>query len=122
WGRLVASWVAIAFGAAPISFYIFKRDVGQLYWVQSTTISEIYKLTIFFAGGSKAVAAVLSVLSLAAIGAAIAANKEMVRSRNEASWRFMVGLLWGLLPVVITVLVSLIRPVFVHRYLLVALP
>ena len=122
WGRLVASWVTIAFGAAPISFYIFKRDVGQLYWVQSTTISEIYKLTIFFAGGSKAVAAVLSVLSLAAIGAAIAANKEMVRSRNEASWRFMVGLLWGLLPVVITVLVSLIRPVFVHRYLLVALP
>ena len=122
WGRLIAAWAAIALGAIPISFYIFKKDVGQLYWVQPTTLSEVYKLTIFFAGGSKAVAAVLSVLSLVAIVAAVAANSGGLRKRSGASWRFMVILLWAAVPIAITVLISLIKPIFVHRYLLVALP
>src|SRR5882724_882426 len=122
WGRLIAAWAAIALGAIPISFYIFKRDVGQLYWVQPTTLAEVYKLSIFFAGGSKAVAAVLSVLSLVAIVAAVAAHSEALRKRSEASWRFMVTLLWAAVPVAVTVLISLIKPIFVHRYLLVALP
>jgi len=47
WGRLIASWMVIAIGALPIGFYILKRDVGQLYWVQPTTIPEVYKLAIF---------------------------------------------------------------------------
>jgi mannosyltransferase len=122
WGKLTAAWIAIAIGAIPISAFVLKRDVGQLYWVQPTTIPEIYKLTIFFAGASKGVAAILSIVSIFAIVAAIASNTEAVRTRSEASWKFMVALLWAVLPVLLTILVSLHRPIFVHRYLLVALP
>ncbi len=121
-GRVAVSWTAIALAALPISFYVFRRDVGQLYWVQPTTLAEVYKLTIFFAGGSKAVAAVLSVLSLVAIGAAIARHRKQLRTRSEASWRYAVPLLWAVLPVLLTILASLHKPLFVHRYLLVALP
>ncbi len=34
----------------------------------------------------------------------------------------MAALLWGVLPVLLTILVSLHKPIFVHRYLLVVLP
>jgi hypothetical protein len=122
WSRLVPAWGAVGLGALPISFYVFNRDVGQLYWVQSTTLSEVYKLAIFFAGGSKAVAAVLSVLSLATIVAAISANGDKLHTRTEASWRFMLALLWAVVPVALTIVLSLQKPIFVHRYLLVVLP
>jgi hypothetical protein len=122
WSRIIPAWAVIALGAVPISFYVLKRDVGQLYWVQPTTLSEVYKLAVFFAGGSKAVAAVLSVLSVAAIVVAIAANTKMLQTRTEASWRFMIALLWAVVPVGSTILASLHRPLFVHRYLLVVLP
>ncbi|HJX01460.1 MAG TPA: glycosyltransferase family 39 protein [Terriglobales bacterium] len=121
-GRLALAWAAFAMAALPISFYVLKRDVGQLYWVQPTTIAEVYKLTVFFAGGSKAVAAVLSVLSVIAIVVAIAKHRKQLKSKSEASWRFAVVLLWAVLPVLLTVVVSLHKPLFVHRYLLVALP
>jgi mannosyltransferase len=122
WSNLIPAWMAIGLGALPISFYVLKRDVGQLYWVQPTTFSEVYKLAIFFAGGSKAVAAILSGLSLAGIGAAIANNRNRLRRRSEPSWRFILALLGAVVPVGSTILVSLHKPVFVHRYLLVALP
>jgi mannosyltransferase len=121
-GRVVVAGTAIVIAALPISFYILRRDVGQLYWVQPTTVAEVYKLTIFFAGASKAVAAILSVLSLVAIGAAIAGHRQQLRTRSEVGWRFAVPLLWAVLPVLLTILVSLHKPLFVHRYLLVALP
>jgi hypothetical protein len=122
WSQVIAAWIAIGVGALPISFYVFKRDVGQLYWVQRTTFPEVYKLAIFFSGGSKGVAAVLSVLGLAAVVAAIAGNKNQLLTRTETSWRFMLTLLWAVVPVTVTILVSLHKPLFVHRYLLVVLP
>ena len=122
WAKLIVAWIVVGLGALPISFFVLKRDVGQLAWVHPTTFSEVYKLAIFFAGGSKAVAAVLSVLSLAAIVAAVAANRSDFRTRTETSWRFMLTLLWAVAPVALTILVSLSKPIFVHRYLLVTLP
>ena len=122
WRRLAAAWSAVAAAALPIAYYILKRDVGQLYWVRPTTVDEIYKLTVFYAGGSKAVAAVLSVLSLAVIATAVADNRKTLAAKGEESWRFQLIFLWAVLPVVLTVLVSLHKPIFVHRYLLVALP
>src|SRR3954466_5162617 len=35
-GRLAIAWTTIAAAALPISFYVLRRDVGQLYWVQPT--------------------------------------------------------------------------------------
>ena len=70
----------------------------------------------------KAVAAALSVLSLVAIASAVFAHRRWLTSRSEEGWRFLLIFLWAVLPVLLTVLVSLHKPVFVHRYLLVALP
>jgi uncharacterized membrane protein len=122
WLRWGGAWTAIAMCAIPIGYYVLKRDVGQLYWVQPTTVAEVYKLAIFFAGGSKGVAAVLSVLCLAAITSAVFVHRRWLTSKSEESWRFLLIFLWAVLPVLLTVLVSLHKPVFVHRYLLVALP
>jgi mannosyltransferase len=122
WRRLAMAYLALAATAVPIAIYIVKNDVGQLYWVQPTTASEIYKLFIFFAGASKAVAAVLSVISLAMCVLALVRWSAKLRSRSSESWRIGLVLSWALVPPLIAALVSIHKPVFVHRYLLVSLP
>src|SRR3954469_17688361 len=122
WRKLLISYFAMAAAVVPIAVYVLRNDVGQLYWVQPTTISEVYKLFIFFAGGSKAVAAVLSGVSLLACGLAIANFSKELRRRSEDSWKLALVLAWIFVPLAIAVLVSLHRPIFVHRYLLISLP
>jgi mannosyltransferase len=121
-GRLAAAYLAIAIAAIPIGVYILRNDVGQLYWVQPVTAAEVYKLFIFFAGASKAVAAVLSVLSLVLCALAVVTFSTKLRQRSEESWRFGLVLSWAVVPPLVAVLVSLHKPVFVHRYLLISLP
>src|SRR4051812_32605004 len=122
WRKLLISYFAMAAAVVPIAIYVLRNDVGQLYWVQPTTISEVYKLFIFFAGGSKAVAAVLSGVSLLACGLAIANFSKELRRRSEDSWKLALVLAWIFVPLAIAVGVSLHRPIFVHRYLLISLP
>jgi mannosyltransferase len=122
WRRLVTIYFALAATAVPVAIYILKNDVGQLYWVQPTTVSEIYKLFIFFAGASKAVAAVLSVMSLLMCVLALVHGAAKLRSRSAESWRIGLVLSWALAPPLIAALISIPKPVFVHRYLLVSLP
>jgi mannosyltransferase len=122
WRKLLIIYFAMAVTVFPIVVYVLRNDVGQLYWVQPTTFSEIYKLFIFFAGASKAVAAVLSVISLIACAWAIVGSSAELRRRSEASWKLGLVLAWVVVPLAITVVVSLHKPVFVHRYLLVSLP
>ena len=122
WRKVLLCYVAFAAAVLPIAIYIVRNDVGQLYWVQPTTFSEIYKLFVFFAGGSKAVAAVLSVFSLLACGFAIGHHSDVLRRRSAESWKIGLVLAWLIVPVAIAVLVSLHKPVFVHRYLLISLP
>ena len=122
WRKLIPAWGAVVIAALPICFFVLKRDVGQLDWVQPTTIPEVYKLAIFFAGGPKALAAVLSVFSLGMITAAIVANSKILRTKSEAGWKVAMPLLWAALPGLLIVLISFHKPLFVHRYLLVSLP
>jgi mannosyltransferase len=122
WRRLAAVYAALAISAVPIGIYILRNDVGQLYWVQPTTFSEVAKLFVFFAGASKGVAAVLAVISLSVCGIAVARFGPELRSRGDHSWRFALVLTWALVPALLTILLSLHKPVFVHRYLLISLP
>jgi mannosyltransferase len=122
WRRLALAYLALAATAVPIAIYIEKNDVGQLYWVQPTTISEIYKLFIFFAGASKAVAAVLSLISLLMCALAVAQSWPKLRSRAPESWRIGIVLTWALVPPLVAAVISMHKPVFVHRYLLISLP
>jgi hypothetical protein len=120
--RLATAYFAIAASAVPIAWYVLRNDVGQLYWVQPTTASEIFKLFIFFAGGSKAMAAILAVVSLAVCAIAVVRCAPELRARTERSWRFALVLTWTAVPPLLAILVSVHKPVFVHRYLLISLP
>jgi len=122
WRRLAFVYLSLAAAAVPVAIYILKNDVGQLYWVQPTTVSEIYKLFIFFAGASKAGAAALSVISLLMCVLAVLHFSAKLRSRSPESWRIALVLSWAMVPPLIAALISIHKPVFVHRYLLISLP
>ena len=122
WRRLTSAYLVLAATAVPIAIYILKNDVGQLYWVQPTTVSEVYKLLIFFAGASKAVAAVLSVVSLSMCVLALEHWATKLRNRSPEGWRIGLVLIWAIAPPLIAALISIHKPIFVHRYLLISLP
>jgi mannosyltransferase len=122
WLRLAGACLVLAATAIPIAIFVLRNDVGQLSWVKPTTISEVYRLFVFFAGASKVAAAVLSVVSLGVCAFAISHFSTALRGRSDDSWKIALVVNWAFLPPLLTVLLALHRPLFVHRYLLISLP
>lgn len=104
----------------PAITYIFRASPENLHflWMPRPTPKELWHLAMFF-GGSGAKVAVSAVLWIAGVVA-------VVRSRRSANrdhfWRAMLIVLWAVVPVVITALVSLPHPMFLQRYMIFSLP
>ena len=125
WRPVSAAATIVAAMAAPIVWLIHAQDVGHISWVQPPSLLELYHLGVFLAAnGGKAVGAVLLALELALLGLFFAklrgawgnADGELQR------WRYALIASSLLLPIVITLLVSIVRPAFYHRFLIICLP
>lgn len=120
WKRLIAGSASIAALAAPgIAFVVIRGSTLDLPWMPKPSGKELVHLWMFL-GGSGPKFALESVLWLA--GYVAIARTFRTWGRSAGSWRAALILSWALLPIVITVLVSLHRSVFNQRYLLVCLP
>ncbi len=120
WKRVIAGAVAIAAFSAPgIAFVLFRGPTLEFPWMPQVSGTALIHLFMFLGGsGSKiAVAAVLW-----AAGLVVAVRTCKIQGRSEATWRDGLVVAWALLPILITVLISLHRSVFNQKYLLVCLP
>jgi uncharacterized membrane protein len=125
WRQLSLAAVIIVVMAAPILWLIHAQDVGHISWVQPPSLLEFYHLGVFLAAnGGKAVGAVLLVLDLVLVGLFVAAFRRVSRdSGSDAQlWRYGLPVSMVLPPIVITLLVSMVRPAFYHRFLIICLP
>ena len=122
---LVLAWAIIAVIAAPILWLMHAQDAGHLTWVQSPSWLELYHLGVFLAAdGGKAVGAVLLALQLILAGFFVKEARDLWRRPQDDLLRWRYALILSLLvtPIVITLLVSIIRPAFYHRFLIIVLP
>jgi len=122
---LLLAWIIIAAMAAPILWLIHAQDIGHLSWLQPPSWLELYHLGVFLAAdGGKAVGGVLLAVELMLAGFYLAVFRGAWRKGDDdpVRWPFALTLSTFATPIVITLLVSIIRPAFYHRFLIIVLP
>ncbi len=121
WRSLTIRSTIIFLAALPGLTYIFRASPENLHfaWMPKASPGELWHLVMFFGGAGVKVAIALALWAAGVIA--------IVRSRRNAAdpdafWRGMLVLLWALVPVAITALVSLVHPIFLQRYMIFSLP
>jgi len=125
WKPLLLAAAIIVVMAAPILWLIHAQDVGHISWVPSPSLLELYHLGVFLAAyGGKAVGAVLLALDLVLAGLFLAKFTRVWRDRDNELRRWHYALVTSAVfsPVAITLLASIVRPAFYHRFLIICLP
>ena len=109
--------------AAPILWLIHAQDTGHISWVQRPSFLELYHLGAFLAADSgKAVGAVLLVVDLALVGVFLKSLMSTWNAELQCRWRYSLVASLVATPIVLTLLVSIVRPAFYHRFLIICLP
>ncbi len=124
WKQMCVAGMLIAIFAAPVLWMIHIQPGRHLDWVQGPSLLELYHLGVFLAAESgKGVGPVLLVVELA-LGVVFFRSMRAARRAQGERDLFPYALVAsGLLtPIVISLLVSVMRPVFFHRFLIICLP
>ena len=138
WKQLYVAIALMAVFAAPVLWMIHIQPGRHLDWVQRPSLLELYHLGVFLAAESgKGVGPVLLVAELVLVvlffRTFIASRKSMLKTPMSSGDRstlsvnrdfFPYALVASgiLTPVVFTLLVSFVRPIFFHRFLIICLP
>jgi mannosyltransferase len=127
WPRKHLSLAAsiIVLFAIPVLWMIHIQDIGHISWVERPSWLELYHVGAYLAAGSgKAVGAVLLLLDLSLLALFLRKLISLWRDRNHdlRCWRHVVIASCFFSPIVIALLVSIVRPIFYHRFLVIGLP
>jgi len=127
WKQLALAALLIALAAVPVLWMIHIQDIGHITWVDKPSLLELYHLGAYLAAGSgKLAGAVLLALDLALLGLFLKILKTVWREDAADSdlrrWRYTLVASCLFTPIVIVLLVSVVRPIFYHRFLIIALP
>jgi len=99
----------------PLAVFIVSRGTGPLSWISRPGLQDLHRFLLHLAGnGGDA----LLLLYAVCCAVALAAGGWSARNLSVASWRYLFLLSWLFVPVAITLAFSLIRPVFLPRYML----
>jgi mannosyltransferase len=125
WGQLFVAGAIIAALAAPVLWMIRIQPARHLDWVATPSLLEIYHLGVFLAAESgKGVGPVLLVVELVLL--AVFFRTMLALRRNDRAgrdyWAYALVASGLLTPVVFSLLASVVRPVFFHRFLIICLP
>jgi hypothetical protein len=111
--------------ALPIAWMLHVQDPGHLNWVARPSLLELYHLGVFLAAESgKGVGAVLLVVDLILVGLFFGKLKSTLQSGNAdlERWRYGLVASCAFVPVVASLLLSIVKPIFFHRFLIICLP
>ncbi len=125
WRQLAAATAIVALGAVPVLWMIHIQDIGHIAWVEGPSWLELYHLGSYLAAGSgKAVGAVLLLLDLVLVALFLRALATSWHNREHdlARWRYLLIASCLFVPVLISLVVSIVRPIFYHRFLIIGLP
>jgi hypothetical protein len=125
WKQLLAAAAIIVVLAGPVLWMIHTQPIRHLDWVSKPSLLELYHLGVFLAAesGKGAGPALLAVelILLAVFFRSMAAQRGNTQpDRNFFAYALVAS---GLLtPIIFSLLVSVARPVFFHRFLMICLP
>ncbi len=113
-------WVSIVIVLGlPLLWFVLFRNQGQLGWVPPVHGKDVYGIFRFLLGSGLK-------FGIAAIGFLLATNAWIARCRKGhwtmETWSVLVLLLWLFLPILLTLLVSIWKPIYAPRFLIFCLP
>jgi mannosyltransferase len=126
--RKTLLWAATGFVllTAPMDAFILFRDRGQLSWVPRPTVHQVLDFTRFFTGnGSFLLVAAYALICLVALSRALfrpAISQAPGSPALDERWFVKLVAMWLLFPILSTLLVSFLKPVFYDRFMSISAP
>ena len=111
--KLIALWTL------PIWIFIATTGAGPIAWIPRPGLNDIVGLLKKLSGNAEAA---LLILYLVAVIAGLYAGAKAIKQRREEGRSYIILACWFLVPLLIVLLVSIARPVFAPRYLMISLP
>jgi len=119
--QLRRAWIAIGLAVLPLLVFVAKTGAGPIRWITGPGVSDVLEFYEHLAGGSNWV--LLIVCAVACVAGVMRFGKQLfARFQSWEIWRAQFLLIWLFFPVVLTVLLSFARPVFLGRYMIFCLP
>lgn len=119
--RMRRAWIAISLAVLPLLVFVAKTGAGPIRWIQRPNLRDVLEFYQHLAGGTNWV--LPAICGLACMAAVIPHGKQLLaRNQPRETWRIQFLLIWLFFPVVLTVLLSFARPVFLGRYMIFCLP
>lgn len=119
WRRALGAFAGVAVLVAPLALFVATRDVGQIDWIPEPTAKVVYAALEDVTGGGGPV--LFGAYALAAAAGVVVAARAL--GERTTRWRYVLVTAWAALPVALSLALSLAgKPMFVSKYLIVALP
>ena len=115
--RLGRAWKAIGIAVLPLLIFVAKTGAGPIRWIQRPGIHDLVRFSEDFTNGWPLVYLAACLVTLFSVR-----ENLFERGRGWEKWRVQFLLIWLLFPIVLTVLLSFARPVFLPRYMIFCLP
>jgi mannosyltransferase len=118
--QLRRAWIVIGVALLPLLVFIAKTGAGPLRWIPRPGLGDVLDFYQHLAGGNRIL---LEVYGLASIAAVAPLGKHLLWRRQDwDTWRCQFLILWLVFPVLLALLLSFARPVFLGRYMIFCLP
>jgi mannosyltransferase len=114
------AWTIIGVAVLPLLVFVAKTGAGPIRWIQRPGWSDLLTFAEHLAGGNLWVLLAMGAACVAAV--APLGKTLLLRKQAWNVWRCQFLLVWLLFPVVLTVVLSFARPVFLARYMIFCLP
>jgi mannosyltransferase len=119
------AWIVIGLAVLPLLVFVAKTGAGPIRWIPRPGVRDVLEFYEHLAGGNNS--GLLLIYAVACVAAVMPLGKKLfVRSQSRETcwetWRAQFLLVWLILPVLLTVLLSFARPVFLGRYMIFCLP
>jgi len=113
--------LSIAFLVAPVGLYILYMGGSELGWIRSPSLTDLINLFKKLTGDTGNGRLLLLYFFPCFLALIISAQRFRESGLTELFWRYAFLLSWMLTPIATAFLFSLVKPVFIHRYLITSL-
>jgi len=111
------AWWEIGIAALPLLVFVAKTGAGPIRWIHRPGLSDLARFSIYFTNGFPIIYFAACLLALVPLQKSLFA-----RTHLWEKWRVQFLFIWLLFPILLTVLLSFARPVFLPRYMIFCIP
>jgi mannosyltransferase len=122
---LIAVYSGVAVLSAPLLLFLLTTSGDQIGWIPSLSVGRVARAIGQFAGartslGAAALVTIFGACVLFALRSLVLAWRR--RERSSETWGLVLALAWLIIPIAGALAISVVKPIWVDKYLIVALP